>query len=427
MFLKHMLFDPDPNGAAGGGRAATLESIARGVGDIGTQFEKFKAERETEKKEALEKFVELEGGLDKLAERQGKELQRFVLRTQTFDPHRPVGVLARREAELIGNAVLAEFSPNKGVQKKAAEALKRIDPDYAEQRATGLTDATGQILSPTVLEDKIVSTLLEHGIFTADAETVPMSGDSQVWPIDKTEFTVGYPELGVAPPEGAFSLQGGELNATTWAVYILFPKSLEQDAVVALGNLVARRSINAISKAADVNGFDGDGSIGTAKITGALRSLNVQNHAMPATKTAFADLTLNDLIQAQEEEHDRVEEATWYMHKSVRGIIRQLEDTAGRLLIRSGLERGAPSELLGDPIRLVKTFPKRSQTAVGRSFILHGQLGQSHRWGVRQGIEIERSEHYKFPERLVAILVTGRFGISENQPDSVTKITTAAA
>jgi HK97 family phage major capsid protein len=122
---------------------------------------------------------------------------------------------------------------------------------------------------------------------------------------------------------------------------------LEQDSMADLGNYLAGEFAYALAYKEDQAAFIGDGSPTYGGITGILNSDRVTIVDMDAADEDFSDLTYADLVDMEAAVWEGgLDNAAWLFHRTVKALVKKLEDTAGHLIWQAGT-LGEPPEIMG--------------------------------------------------------------------------------
>ena len=122
---------------------------------------------------------------------------------------------------------------------------------------------------------------------------------------------------------------------------------LEQDSMVDLGNYLAGEFAYALAYKEDQAAFIGDGSPTYGGITGILNSDRVTVVDMDTADDTFAEMDYADLIDMEAAVWEgALDNATWLFHRTVKALVKKLEDTAGSPVWQAG-SYGEPPEIIG--------------------------------------------------------------------------------
>jgi len=345
-----------------------------------------------------------------------------------------------RAAE-FGRTVLAAAHPNGDVRRACAETLTKSSltlrnvkgqfvkgDDYVKAMGEG-TDTAGGYLVADELGRTIIRHVEQFGVARKRLTKVPMSSERQSWPRREAGFTVYYPDEGQAPTASDLTLAKVTLTAKKWAVLTYFSKELDEDAVIALGELLALEIALALSQAEDTNTFMGDGTSTYAGITGVFGSANVGVVTMGSGDTGFSNLDHEDLIALKRAVPSwvrRLPDCAYYMSPDLAGICEKMRDGQGLPLYQHPTE-GFPLKIAGHEVVESSVLPDSTDSAISTKFIAFGSLFA---WGIlgqRRMVTIERSTEVKWLEEQVAVKAVPRQDIQEAVGEAMAVLKTAAA
>jgi HK97 family phage major capsid protein len=339
----------------------------------------------------------------------------------------------------FGRLVLAKLSPRGDVREACAKAL--VERGYTIRNDKGQfvkgeeftkalsssTDASGGYLVPDEFIASIISWANRYGVARQRLRKVPMGRERVSIPKRNGAFTVYYPEMGVAPTASDISFGLATLTAKKWAVLTFIDEELEEDAVIGVGEMVLSEMALAIAIAEDTNAFRGDGSAAYAGIVGVFGSANVAVVALPATKTSFADLTDDDLVDlkyAVPEWVRALPDCAYYASSSIVGVIEKMTDGVGRPLYQQPTETH-PLRVHGHPAVPSQVLPDTGASAAGTKFLAFGSLMAWGALGQRRSIQMRRSTEVKFLEGQITLMIVPRQDIQETTGEAMATLKTA--
>jgi len=278
---------------------------------------------------------------------------------------------------------------------------------------TGGSDPAGGYLVPERLAGAVLDLVSSsYGVFRRDARIVPGTPDYvPTLEGDVTVYAVG--EAGPVSPSD-LTLSQVALAYKKWATLTFLSSELEEDAVVAVGDLVARSIARAVGKKEDACGFVGDGTPTYFDITGVQSALGSAG-AVETQSTDLSALAYDDLMELvgrlPESYHDS---AAFYGSASIWALCRRVKDANGNQAVGdlegSGGLAGRPT-LLGYPFRIASALPQEAAVTAGEAFLLFGSLQDAALIAEKRQLQLARSEHVKFDYDLVALRATQRKAI----------------
>jgi len=293
----------------------------------------------------------------------------------------------------------------------AGEALKNEFPDVSA-KAFGSADAGNLI--PEEFSGVIVDLIEQFGVFERNTLRVPMSGDIQRYSKKTGRMSAAPMAEGTAIAETKPTLAPKALTARKWGTYIEVPSEVAEDAVAAIGEMIAVDMAEAFALAVDEAGFTGDGSAGFNSITGVVDSL-IAEAIVTGTGAAGAkwgSLVLDDFLQVVSLVATRTfqgNNAKWYCSHQFYWTV-MVPIVLGVGGVAAGEVEGRRQPLfLGYPVEFTQVLPTApADASVAAVF---GNLRQGAVLGDRRQINIRESRDYKFAEDLIAMLGTRRFDI----------------
>jgi len=347
---------------------------------------------------------------------------------------------AERAAD-FGRTVLAATAPNGDVRRACAEALIGGSltlrnakgqfvkgEDFVKAMGEG-TDTAGGYLVADELSRGIIRHVELFGVARKRLTKVPMSTERQSWPKRVGGFTVYYPDEGVVPTASDLTLAKVTLTAKKWAVLTYFSKELDEDSVIALGELLALEIALALAEAEDTNTLMGDGTGTYGGVTGVFGSPNVALVTMGAGDTGFANLDYEDLIDLKKAVPSwvrRLPDCAYFMSPDLAGMCEKMRDGEGRPLFQHPTE-GFPLKIAGHEVVESSVLPDDTDSDVSTKFIAFGSLFAWGILGVRRAMNIERSTEIKWLEDQVAVKAVPRQDIQEAVGEAMAVLRTAAA
>lgn len=300
-----------------------------------------------------------------------------------------------------------------------------IEPYLVDGSGHKAMVGSGQVAGSLVTVEQIPSILMlieTYGKYRANALVMPMGAGQTTQP--KVDGLLA----GYVPGEG------GTITETepTIAVVTLTPRTLnfltgysmelEDDSLVALGELLAGLFARSMAYYEDLIGFLGDGTstyFGMTGITGALRAVdaviaNIKSLAVGSGDT-YAELALVDfekvagILPESADDGD----AKWYAHRyffytiMVSLALAAGSGTATEILTGQALKQRT---YLGYPVEFTQVMPKA--TGVSQICALLANLRQGAMLGTRGGIEFAQSSERYFEKGVIA--VRGRDRIAVN-------------
>lgn len=302
-----------------------------------------------------------------------------------------------------------------------------IDPYFVDaggrsvKAMTGSSQTGGGALVTVEQIPSIITLLEQYGLFRANALGMPMGAGQTIIPKIDGLLTMYCPGEGGAVTQTAPTIATIALTPKTLCGLTAYSMELEDDSLVALGELLAGLFARSCAYYEDLCGFLGDGTstyFGFKGIVGALRAVSATIASIKSlvvgSGNAYSELVIGDFEKVPGTLPDYADDgdAAWYVHRYFYWT------NMVRLALASGV--AAQEVLLGAAVRQ-KTFfgypVKFSQVmpkAEGNSQIcaLLANLRQGAYLGTRGGIEIAQSSERYFDQGLIAVLCRDRVAIN---------------
>lgn len=298
----------------------------------------------------------------------------------------------------------------------------------------------GAPVVPIDFSSRIIDKIGAYGKFRSNATILPMSSDQILVPKLTTDLTIYCPGEGSEITESDIAFGQVALNPKKWAALTRISTELEEDAIVALGEIIGMSVARSLAKKEDLVGFLGDGTstyFGTRGITGALRAVdstisNIEGLVV-ASGNAYSEITLSDFQEVVGIlPTDADENAKWYMsRKFYYNVVWPLAETAGVANIFEILSDRKSRYFLGYPVEFVSCMP--ATEANSQICAILGDLKMGSYLGQRKQLTIDRSEHVFFKYAQVALRAMERidfnvFGVGDtNDAGPIVGLITAAS
>lgn len=277
------------------------------------------------------------------------------------------------------------------------------------------SDNLGGVLVPLEMEQAIIDLREEFGVFRANSSLSPMASDTKTVPrraSGLTAYFVGEGSEITASDKGWNQIQ---LTAKKLAALVKYSSELAEDAVINIGDDLAREIAYAFANKEDECGFNGDGTSTYGKIVGVKNALLAGSEYTAITgNTAFGTLDLED-FEAMIGKLPRFPgiQPKWYIHQAgwASSMLR-LAAAAGGNTVRE-IEGGALPMFLGYPVTLVNVMNSTTTAQVSTEGLVYfGDLAMAAMFGSRRGVSIAVDSSRYFELDQLAIRGTERFDIN---------------
>lgn len=278
-------------------------------------------------------------------------------------------------------------------------------------------NSAGGFLVPNEMMNAIIDLRETFGVFRANAQLVPMSSDTLMWPRRTGGLTAFFTGENTAVTESQATWDNVNLVAKKLAVLTRLSTELSEDAVVSIADIMTSEIAYAFASKEDDCGFNGDGSSTYGGIRGLTQliidnSHNASKVAAPSGQPTFVTLTgatIASLIGALPA--FALPRAKFYMSSVGFAVtIERLSSAAGGNTI-STLDGSVQYRYLGFPIVITQKLPTVTTTLNGSVMMLFGDLALASAIGERRSATIRRSDERYFEQDQIGILGTERVDI----------------
>jgi len=255
--------------------------------------------------------------------------------------------------------------------------------------AKGLSAGIGEdggLLVPAEFTAEVIKLANDYGLARRECRIRQMSGTQRDIPKKHTGSTAYWVNEGGEISESSLKFKLLSLHAKKLAALIPTTNELLADVKINIVSEIAEDAALAISEKEDNALFNGTGS-GANPFVGVLNSSDVNVVTMGSGKTAFSDLSFDDLVDLKNAVITAaLLGAKWYAHRSVIGHVEKMKDSANQPIWTSARE-GKPAYLLGYPVELHDKMP--SASAASTKFLSFGNLRRSVSLGSREDLEVK--------------------------------------
>jgi len=290
------------------------------------------------------------------------------------------------------------------------------------------TDSAGGYLVPEEFRAEVMRVVEKHGIARRRCSVLPMKTDTLKVPKLTSSVTVYWPAEGAKitasqPAFGLVTLAAKECAGITPAT-----SQLLEDAGVDIVDFLSTIFGEALAKEEDKQVLAGTGS----PITGLLGSGDVNVVTMGAGKTAFSDITADNLLDLIDAVDSGTEDgAQFYMHKNILTYIQKLKDSQGNYIWHAPMGN-KPATIWGYPYTLTGVMPAAADSGAGKKFVAFGNLryvlfGDRKRMTVDVAKEATVGSDNLFEKNMQALRVIERLDAQIAIPTAFAVLKTAAA
>lgn len=280
-------------------------------------------------------------------------------------------------------------------------------------------NTAGGALIPDEFAARIIDYAETRGVFRRFADRAPMASDTQTWPRVTGGMTAYFVAESAAPTTSDPAFDNVMLTAKELATLTLLPRSLVEDAVIDIAEIVARKGALALMTKEDQCGFIGDGTSTYGGIHGAFIKIDDGNHTASiytalTGNTAFSTIDLVDFegLVGSLPEFPGIAPA-WFVSKpGFYGSMARLMDAAGGN-VKGDVAGGIALQFLGYPVVFVQVANNTLSAQTDTVILLFGDLGMAATFGDRRTLSMGTDSGGKYFEvGQIAIKTTERFDIN---------------
>lgn len=303
-------------------------------------------------------------------------------------------------------------------RQKAHDWLKDNGVILTRAQSEGV-DTAGGFMVPEEFSFDIIDLRDQYGMFRRLCQVMPMGRDTMTVPRRKSGLTAYAVGEGVGITQSQAAWNQVRLTAQKWGVLTLMSSELDEDAVIAIGDLLVGEMAYAFAVAEDTAGFSGDGSATYHGIRGLIprfEGAGLAGGVAAATgHDLFSEIDATDLATLMGKLPQYVYQTgspAFYCSQVAWATVFQRiimnsggiskDDATGRVIY----------SYLGFPVEISPSMPTATTTLVNKIMLFFGDVGMAVAFGDRRGMTVARSTEYKFAEDQIAIKATERFDIN---------------
>ena len=345
---------------------------------------------------------------------------------------------AKTFALLVMAAVTSDSSKLQTHHDRVMKSLNElgIEPYWVDTNGhhdktmVGSSQTGGGALVTVEQAPTILMLLERYGVYRANARIQPMGAGATLMPKIDGLLTVTCPGEGGTATEADADIPLISMTPKTLVALTAYSMELEEDSLVALGELLADLFARSFAYYEDLCGFLGDGTstyFGFKGITGALRKVdatiaNIKSLVVGAGN-AYSELTIanfNSVIGTLPQMADG--NAKWYEHRYfyytvfVALALAAGGASASEVIIGAGQRQKLQ---LGYPVEFTQVMPRAE--ANDQICSIFGDLQQGAYLGTRGGLEFASSSERYFEKGLIAVRGRDRVSINAHGVGDTTK------
>ena len=279
--------------------------------------------------------------------------------------------------------------------KFKATCLALVSKDESKMKEMS-TDATGTPYAGYTVDSELSAEIrhliTQYGVARREMSTIQLTKNEYKANSLVTEPTLFWVDEGAVIGSTQVVLGQESLKLKKLGAIVALTSELIDDAEVDLFAFVAGRLAEGFAKAEDLAFFTGAGDNDTTngKFTGLLNNEDINEYAMDAS--SIENITVEDLNSVVDETPSgALSGAKWYLHRSMKSILRTLKDGEERYIYQP-LSPSGFENILGYPVVEVEVFPTRTDDDEETPFMLFGDLKKACILGYKGGIEADMFE-----------------------------------
>jgi len=387
-----------------------MAEVTKAIGRFGTQFSELPVELQKKMAATLnEEVAKVTDRVEDLASFTRRRFQALAGHYAAGGEYGGPG--SREQAEACG--ALAVLAARKDIAEEHVAAAKKIIERAAFDPSSG---AKGGLIMPETIFAGIANRLPEYGVYEADNPPQPcfQNGKLFTW---TDGFVVYHPDINEAPTLTESSLGAITPNLTRYSIATCYDRWMAAEPLlVALGQLIMEGMSRVLSKTQDLYGLHGEGTAAHARVTGIFGwRLSDTDYVVEgdATHDTYAEMLdfphkyLLDAIGRMPAEFDDGS-AKWYGHRTIFFRALAARDANDKPVAEvSLLDPVNRFVLFGYPYRFSPQGPKMSDASqADKVFLAFANLRAAHVFARHPtGIELRRSEEYKFLEGMITLVL----------------------
>jgi HK97 family phage major capsid protein len=237
----------------------------------------------------------------------------------------------------------------------------------------------------------------EYGVARREMTTVQLSKNRYAANNLVTDVTVYWVDEAATIGSTQVVLGQEDLELKKLGAIATLTSELLADEEIDLFAFIASRVAEGFARAEDRAFFIGDGSSGFGSFTGILNATDVNEVVMGDAEgetgndnDEFYDLTADDLLDMQDASPQVVSASgKYYMHRSIKNLVRKLKDSQG-MPIYQAISEGGPNTIWGRPVVEVEVLPSVTDSADDTPFVIYGDLRRACILGFKGAIAVKR-------------------------------------
>jgi HK97 family phage major capsid protein len=280
----------------------------------------------------------------------------------------------------------------------------------------------GGYVVPEPLEASIIRLVEERGVFRQYARVYPMGSSSVLIPRRAGGFTSYFVGENDEITASDMKFDQIKLEAKKLGVLTQVSSELDEDAIVALADLVSTEFALSFAEKEDQCGFNGDGTSTYGGMVGLKSALAAGSIAKTASSTTFAAMVIADFEAAVAKlpQFPGISPA-WYVSSAAYHLsMARLQFAAGGNMVDN--IAGSPQlSFLGYPVRFAQVLPNSSGSLADTIVAYFGDLSMAATFGNRRGVTISSDSSVYWKQDAIGLKGTERFDINVHERGTATE------
>lgn len=279
----------------------------------------------------------------------------------------------------------------------------------------------GGYVVPEPLEASIIRLVEDRGVFRRFARVYPMGSSSVLIPRRAGGFTSYFVGENDEITASDMKFDQIKLEAKKLGVLTQLSSELDENAIVALADLVSTEFALSFAEKEDQCGFNGDGTSTYGGMVGLKSALAAGSVAKTASSTTFAAMVIADFEAAVAKlpQFPGISPA-WYVSSAGYHLsMARLQFAAGGNMV-DNLAGSPQLSFLGYPVRFTQVLPNSSGSLADTIVAYFGDLSMAATFGASRGVTISADSSVYWKQDAIGLKGTERFDINVHERGDAT-------
>ncbi|TXH07878.1 MAG: phage major capsid protein [Spirochaetes bacterium] len=284
-------------------------------------------------------------------------------------------------------------------REKLSDEEQKSLHDWSQKALTVASDSAAGYLVPEQFADDVYRIAEEFGYARKMGIPFTLTTTNATVPAESSSVTVYWNGELVAATASQPGLAGVKLHAENLTGLVIMSNQFLRDASPKTQAYITKIFAEAMAGEEDNQAFNGTGT----PFVGILQDTGTTVVAMDSTKTAFTDISVNNLLDLNASVKSSIlPRAGYWMHRTVWNVVKKITENsqhiqtfATPIVIQNSHGGRAPLQAVGYfdnyPVYLSDKMPATSATAVSTPFVFFGSLEDGLMFATREGLIVEMS------------------------------------